>query len=98
MHKWKDETSYSQGAKRRIPSIVALGLPGNVKLIVHRLIHVPELWFFSLRWSGHTLFKDVELVARNLEQAKVEAMQTSSCILLRLAADFQRVAKVLDND
>ena len=31
MSKWKDETSYSRGAKRRDPNVLALGLPHGVQ-------------------------------------------------------------------
>ena len=73
---WKDVTSYSRGEKHD-PSVFETRL-GRFRLVVHRHIHYPDnVWLASC--DG--VLNKCELVARDIEVAKVEAVEMLRAIL-----------------
>lgn len=95
MRMWKDETSYSQGTKKKIPRVVTLGLPYGVKLIVHRLVHSGDCWFYSIKWNGMFCVKDRELDAKKVEDAKKEAVEASGQVLTGWSSALHQAAEEL---
>lgn len=95
MNKWKDETSYSRGAKKRVPRVLTLGLPHGVKLIVHRLVHARDYWFYSIKWNGSYTIKDQQLNAVQVEDAKTEAVTTAASLLLGWSLALREGAGIL---
>lgn len=100
--KWKDETTYSRGARRREPRCLALALPHGIQLYLHRKIHIPDSWFCSMRWKGQTLFEDQELQETNIERAKQEAMRVGMRLvsgwMTALSAAYHKLLQGLDSD
>lgn len=82
MAKWKDDSSYSRNDPHpRVATVWSLELPQRLRVIVHRHIHVPGVWFLSC----HRLGIDTEqLKASELEDAKAEALET----LIELVSRF----------
>jgi len=73
---WKDVTTISQDAKHG-PSVFETQL-GRFRLCVHRHIHYPDnVWLASC--DG--VLNKCELVARDIEVAKVEAVEMLRAIL-----------------
>ena len=73
---WKDVTSISQDAKHG-PSVYETQL-GRFRLVVHRHIHYPaNVWLASCE----SVINKCELVARDIEDAKREAVAMLRMIL-----------------
>ena len=103
MKKWKDETSYSHGVKKRVPSVLALGLPHGVKLVVHRRVQARDYWFFSIKWNSQYVIQDQQLDAVQVEDAKTEGAKRATELLhgwsLALREGARELAKmVLDKE
>ena len=70
---WKDVSSYSQGDKERIPTVLELRRlsPFNTRLILHRHIYYPNTWLVSCKG---TYIDKVDLHTDNVEEAKCLAV------------------------
>lgn len=67
---WKDATSYSQSDKERIPQTWKTDINGY-ELIVTRIIHHSDVWFFRCRTLG---IESRELRSKDIVYAKHEAI------------------------
>ena len=92
---WKDKTSYSRGAKNREPTILSLGLPYGVELLVYRQVGSRDTWFYSIKWGGMFFQQDQELRAEKVEDAKREAVKAGGELLLSWSAEMERAAEEL---
>ena len=97
MRKWKDETSYSRGTKTRIPRVLYYGLPHDIHLVLHRLIHRDGQWFYTIKWQGLTVVADQELESKSLEDAKEELMLKGVQCLRHWANGMQMAANTLED-
>lgn len=95
MSRWKDETTYSRGARSRDARILAMGLAPCGKLIVHRLIHARDRWFFSIKWRGSYLIENQELSVVNIDDAKDEAMRKAGDLLHQWAIGLDMASQAL---
>lgn len=93
--KWRDETTYSQGTKKRVPRVLAMGLPHGVKLIVHRSFHARDYWFCSIRWNGQYVIQDKQLDAVQVEDAKAEGIKRAAELLHGWSMALKEGAEVL---
>ena len=74
---WKDDSSYSQHDKERIPRIYNAKLTKDFVVTVHRHIHyAPDMWLLTCE----PFFKQKELCTGSAEEA-----QTMAKILVRNA-------------
>lgn len=95
MSKWKDETTYSQGTKKRVPRVLAMGLPHGVKLIVHRLVQARDYWFCAITWKGIYVLQDQQLAAVKVEDAKAEGVKLATALLHGWSLEFKEGAQAL---
>jgi len=76
---WKNVTSYSRGEKDRTPRVWDARI-GQFRLSVHRHIYFkPDVWLCSC----HGICDCQPLESKDIDQAKVEALQMFRAILAK---------------
>lgn len=76
MVNWKDISSFSQSDKVRTPNCFETRC-GKFRLIVHHYHGCGDTWFASC----HRIFEQHELKSKDIEDAKVEAVELLKKIL-----------------
>lgn len=79
---WRDVTSYSQRDEKRIPERFELRTP-SLRIVVGRHIDYPGKWTISCYDLGVGSAYPRELVASELEAAKLEALDNLLALLQR---------------
>lgn len=83
-HGWKDTSSYSQSDKERVPHEFTYQTK-NLRIIVHRKLHLDGLWFLSCYELG---LQDRELEAVEAVKAKKEGLDYVRNHVASLAAQL----------
>lgn len=71
MYIWKDDSSYSQNDKKRIPSCWRMDVKDFISIQVHRHIYYENTWLLSCKELNLDKF---DLMTNDVEQAKSQAL------------------------
>lgn len=70
---WRDVSSFARNDTERIPNAFELQA-ADVRITVHRWLNLPDVWHVSVRWHGSFIIDRHPLAAKDIEDAKHEAV------------------------